>query len=191
VVLSEYCYARVYLHDSCLEPLLLSSDEARLKVVYGCLEALKSFNDAMLPLCEEPHALLDIPSHSYSRSNHSMFVALQLCSLKCGDLSANIVEAKLNLTHVFGSVADKVAALMESTPQNSVPNWHRRIIPMAKAIQQGIAARMGTINDGAVDLGNDCESTAPESQVDFEFLEQFLNTDDNLWLQRLLAADDF
>ncbi|KAF1961647.1 hypothetical protein CC80DRAFT_531506 [Byssothecium circinans] len=217
VLLSEYCYAKICLHDSCLEPFLLASPTSRLRIAHSCIAALKAFNSAVVLLYEDPHTLLDIPFHSFARANHSMFVALQLCSLDCGaagagasaGLSAEMVERELGLVVMFSAVAEKAEALVEGSAVGSVPAYHRRIVPMARAIQQGIRARLGIRGGGG---GGGCD----EGEIsnigvegggiggegvdglamgsggfgDFEPFEQFLGADDELWLQRLLAADD-
>ena len=125
------------------------------------------------------------------------------------------MEGELKLRDRFGRVAEKATALLESMPEGSVPVYHRRIIPMAKAIQQGIEARLnmdrdmverkeseggktmmdggrageeGVVGEGLDMLGGNNGSA---DLGDFGFLEQFLNGDDDMWLQRLLAADEF
>lgn len=140
-------------------------------------------------MSEDPITLLDVPSHFYAQSNHSIFVAVQLCSVKCGRVSVNFVEKELDLTHIFNLTTERIAGLLESTPSNRIPEFYRRLIPMARNIQRWFAAkkRAASCVETQIDVTDD--QAAPTNEVDLDFLGQFLNLDDNLWLQDLLTVD--
>lgn len=143
-----------------------------------------------MPISEQPITLLDVPSHFYAQSNHSIFVAIQLSTVKCGNLSATVIDRELNLSWIFRVTVERIGGVVESSPVNRVPEFYRRVVPMARGIERWFAAKVRAAQGGQVEEGKGEKQGNPTEELDLDFLGQFLNLDDNLWLQDFLATDD-
>ena len=97
---------------------------------------MKFLNDALVPMALDPVILLDVPSHVFSQSNHNTFLALLLCSIKCGTNSTETVDQALNLRDYFSRTADRLADLLALVPDEQLPAFYKRLIPMARGVQK-------------------------------------------------------
>jgi hypothetical protein len=132
---------------------------------------------------------MNVPSHIFAQSNHGTFVAIQLCSVRCDGWSAKAVEKQLYLVDVFDKTMKIFDELLATTDKNTIPEFFLRLAPMAKSIKSWWQSKLCTIDDGEA-----AEVVQPEpeySEADFEFLGQFLNLDDNMWLQNMLVQGGF
>ncbi|KAF2248132.1 hypothetical protein BU26DRAFT_327743 [Trematosphaeria pertusa] len=185
----QYAYARVCLFECCLEESLFPSAQARLGVLRECLAAIRYSNDIFVPLSEQPMALLDVPSHLFAQSNHTMFVAIQLCSVKCGDWSMQHVERILGMVEIFEQTVQRMEGLFESMPENRIPEFYKRLIPTARGLRSWFAAKIRSIEAAEPQPEEVREPDRGIDELDFDFLGQFLNLDDSFWLQGLLTED--
>ncbi|KAJ4298215.1 hypothetical protein N0V90_006114 [Kalmusia sp. IMI 367209] len=185
----QYGYARVCLYECCLEESLFRSADARLEVVHNCISAIRFLNDALVPMSLDPLVLLDVPAHIFAQSNHNTFLALLLCSIKCGDVCTELVDRELRLRDYFARTTERLTKLLESAPDDAVPAFYKRLIPMARGVQKWFAKKLQVADEVEGEAG--VEGGAPElrAELDVDFLGQFLNMDDDQWLQDILAMD--
>ncbi|CAI6334766.1 unnamed protein product [Periconia digitata] len=193
ILLQQYTYTSLYIHSCSLEPTLFPTETTRLQTLLDCISSLKSLQAALFPLYEEPHTIFDLPLYCFARVNHSISIALQLFSLNYSWIDAAYVENELQLESMFARVEEKVSELIESTPKCEVPAYHLRLKPMAQAIRQGVKTRLDrSVGEQQFDGGGEegREGSGVEGDLNHDFLKQFLDADDDLWLQRLLAGGE-
>lgn len=186
----QYGYARVCLYECCLEESLFQTVEARHEVLNNCISAIKFLNDALVPMALDPVVLLDVPAHIFAQSNHNTFLALLLCSVKCGTNSTEVVDQVLDLRGYFARTADRLAKLLASVPDEQLPAFYKRLIPMARGVQKWFITRLGSGGDAEREERSGSGLMIPESDLDAEFWGQFLNIEDDQWLQDVLAMDE-
>ncbi|KAF2448100.1 hypothetical protein P171DRAFT_517713 [Karstenula rhodostoma CBS 690.94] len=184
----QYGYARVCLYECCLEEALFPSAEARHEVLRNCISAIKFLNDTLVPISLDPRMLLDVPAHVFAQSNHNTFLALLMCSVKCGDNSTETVDRELKLRDYFARTSDRLAALL-AEPSDEIPVFYRKLIPMARGVQKWFAAKLrnGEEVAGVDVMSNGTGSSG--SDLDVDFWGQFLNMDGDEWLQDVLATE--
>jgi hypothetical protein len=184
----QYGYARVCLYECCLEESLFPSAEARHEVLRNCISAIRFLNDALVPISLDPRVLLDVPAHIFAQSNHNTFLALLLCSVKCGDNSTDTVDRELKLRDYFAKTSERLAALL-AEPSDEIPAFYRKLIPMARGVQKWFAAKLhnGDEVTGTKDMATRMDAVGLD--LDIDFWGQFLNMDNDEWLQGVLAMD--
>ncbi|KAJ4355649.1 uncharacterized protein N0V89_003669 [Didymosphaeria variabile] len=184
----QYGYARVCLYECCLEESLFPSAEARHEVLRNCISAIKFLNNAFVPVSLDPRVLLDVPAHIFAQSNHNTFLALLLCSVKCGDNSTETVDRELQLRDYFARTSDRLAALL-AEPSEEIPAFYRKLIPMARGVQKWFAAKLSNGEEIEGENGVENGPGVVGADVDVDFWGQFLNMDGDEWLQDVLAMD--
>jgi hypothetical protein len=186
----QYAYARICLFETSIEDSWWSDDSDRIEVLYKCLAAIKALHAIFLPVTQQPAILLNVPSHLFAESSHATFVAIQLGSVQCTDWSYKIVEKELNLLHVFDVSVNSIDNMLSSCLPSQIPAFFFRIAPMGKSIKKWYVAKLLLWEEG--DKARDVTDNLPvqEHDVDLDFLGQFLDLDDNLWLQNLLSPEE-
>ncbi|OAF99178.1 uncharacterized protein CC84DRAFT_1264194 [Paraphaeosphaeria sporulosa] len=184
----QYGYARVCLYECCLEESLFPSAEARHEVLRNCISAIRFLNDALVPISLDPLVLLDVPAHIFAQSNHNTFLALLLCSVKCGDNCTETVDRELKLRDYFARTSARLGALLDE-PLDEIPAFYRKLIPMARGVQKWFAAKLRTGEEVADEMDVDSRVGASGSDLDVDFWGQFLNMDGDEWLQDILSMD--
>ncbi|KAF2653087.1 hypothetical protein K491DRAFT_694980 [Lophiostoma macrostomum CBS 122681] len=187
----QYHYAKVGLHEICLEESAFASPSERANMLYRCLNSIASLHEIFIPFSRDPMIFMDIPSHIFAQSNHGTFVAIQLCSVRCEGWSPTAVEKRLYLVDVFDRTMKIFDDLLTTTDNNEIPEFFLRLAPMAKSIKGWWQSRLCTIEDGEAKVEEEAQPEQEYSEADFEFLGQFLNLDDNTWLQNMLVQGGF
>ena len=183
----QYHYARVRLYEVCLGKTLFPTSHDRLAVLNKCVAAMKSLHTTLMPLSEEPLRLLDVPAHFFAECNHMLFVTIQLCSVRCEGWSATFVEQELGLTTRWGSTIRNIETLLDTLPQDSIPDFIIRITPVTKRVNEWYVSKVTALTQSDSDQA--MQVTPSETELDADFLGQFLNLDDNLWLQNIFEVD--
>lgn len=186
----QYGYARVCLYECCLEESLFNSVDERHEVLRNCISAIRFLNDALAPLSLDPLVLLDVPAHMFAQSNHNTFLALLLCSIKCGDNSVETIDRALNLREYFAGTADRLVKLLASVPEEQLPAFYKRLVPMARGVQKWFAARLRNGGEAEREEQGSDGFVMPDSELDVNFWGQFLNVEGDEWLQDMLALDE-
>ena len=155
-----------------------------------CLNSIESLHKIFIPMSSNLDIFLNIPSHLFAQSNHATFVAIQLCSIRCEGWSAKAVEKRLFLSDVFDQTMKIFDELLATTPKNEIPEFFLRLAPMAKSIKSWWQSKLCTIDEGEERAAEELPLETGYSQEDFDFLGQFLNLDDNMWLQNMLRSSE-
>ena len=92
--------------------------------------------------------------------------------------------------HVFDVTIKSFDNMLDSHPRNHIPEFFVRLAPSAKGIKKWYAAKARTWEDTDTATEVASQPGVEEDELDLEFLGQFLDLDDNLWLQNLLSADE-
>ena len=133
-----------------------------------------------------------MPAHIFSQSNHNTFLALLLCSIKCGDNSVETVDRALNLREYFSKTAERLTDLLGAVHDEQVPVFFKRLVPMARGVEKWFEARLRNGGGGEVvreEQGGE-GFVMPDSELDVNFWGQFLNVEGDEWLQGMLTLDD-
>ncbi|ORY10727.1 hypothetical protein BCR34DRAFT_566300 [Clohesyomyces aquaticus] len=186
----QYHYARVCLYQDCLEDALFSTDADRLVVIHKCVAAIKSLNDIFHPMDQRPHMLLNVPTLVFTQSSHAIFLTVQLFSLRCEGWSGRMVEEKLEFQEILESAGRNLGQLMERMPPIQIPQFFKGLVPVAKDLRKWYAAKIRAVASSEPIVEN---SLSEEKEADFDLVDlglfgQFLDLDDNFWLQNMLGA---
>lgn len=178
------------MHEIVLEDSVFTSEAGRLPVLYACLAALKSFYEVFLPISRQHRVLLEFPSHPLPQSNHVTFVAVQLCYVQSEAWSGTMVEQELNLTKLVEDTVKFYNTMLITIPRNEIPEFFIRLAPIGKRFQCWYLSKLSGLKELSRERRHVYEKpTSEEDELDLEFLGQFLNLDDNLWLQDILNDD--
>jgi len=169
---------------------LWSDDSDRIEVLHKCLAAIKSLHAIFLPATQQPAILLNIPSHLFAESSHAVFVAVQLGSVQCTGWSYKLVEKELNLVQVFDVSANSIERMLSSCLPSQIPAFFFRVAPIGNSIKRWYAAKLLSWEEGDKTRDVTDKPSLQEHDVDLDFLGQFLDLDDNLWLQTLLSPEE-
>lgn len=131
--------------------------------------------------------LLDVLAYVFVQSNHSTFLALLLCSVKCGDNSIETVDRELKLREYFARTTERLGALLND-PSDDVPAFYRKLLPMARGVQKWFTARLGIGEEVAGEVEGYAGQSVLGSDLDVDFWGRILNADD-VWLQDVLSMD--
>lgn len=137
-------------------------------------------------MSSQPLILMDMPSHLFPQGNHATFVAVQLCSVRCANWLGTLVEEELRLVDVFDKLVQTFDQFLDTYASYEIPEFFIRIAPIAKGVQSWYRTRLRALNDAEAIKE---APLVPEDQVDLNFLGQFLNLDDSLWLQDIFDND--
>ncbi|KAF2714795.1 hypothetical protein K504DRAFT_456993 [Pleomassaria siparia CBS 279.74] len=192
----QYEYARICLYEISIEESLFETPLDRFEILQKCLTAIKALHTVFMPVTQQPAILLNVPSHLFAQSSHSAFVAIQLCSVQCTDWSYKVVERELNLTYIFGQSVRNMDGMVAAYPPEQIPEFFLRLQPIGRSVQKWYATKLLAWEEGDTAMEAPNEYTTTEHDVDLNFLGQFLDLDDNMWLQKLLSPgesweDDF
>lgn len=129
-----------------------------------------------------------------------MAIALRLFSTPGVDAAA--IERELRLANMFARVEERVAELVQGTGEGNLLWYFERLVPMARAIREGVGKRLeaSAAAAAAVDGGSEGSGRRGEDDggdagklesgdFDYAFLGEFLEMDGDLWLQRLLGEE--
>jgi hypothetical protein len=141
-----------------------------------------------VPISLDPRELLDVPAHIFAQSNHNTFLALLLCSVKCGDNSTETVDRELKLRDYFAKTSERLGALL-AEPSDEIPAFYRKLIPMARGVQKWFVAKLHSGEEVSATKSMDAGLDTVGSDLDVDFWGQFLNIDNDEWLQGILAVD--
>ncbi|KAF2477630.1 uncharacterized protein BDR25DRAFT_338434 [Lindgomyces ingoldianus] len=191
MLLKQYCYARICLFETGLEEAFLQSPVARVEILRKCLASIKALYNTFLPMTLQPLVLVDLPSHLFAQSNHAMSIGIQLSSVRCEGWSGSMVEDELQMMDVLDSSIKSMDNTLKTIHQLpfQLPEFFIRVTPLGKEIRKWYAANLRAI-ESSEPRGVEDESDMQGNELDLEFLGQFLDMDDNLWLQSMLVTDD-
>jgi hypothetical protein len=100
------------------------------------------------------------------------------------------MEKELNLLHVFDNTVKSIDKMLSSYLPTQIPAFFFRIAPMGKSIKNWYVAKLLSWEEGDQTMDAIDKPPVPEHDVDLDFLGQFLDLDDNLWLQNLLSPEE-
>lgn len=94
--------------------------------------------------------------------------------------------------HVFDESLRSVESMLASYLPNQLPEFFFRIAPIGTGMKKWYSAKLRTWEEGDSSRKETVERNAQEQDIglDIDFLGQFLDLDDNLWLQNLLSPND-
>ncbi|KAF2191555.1 hypothetical protein K469DRAFT_373794 [Zopfia rhizophila CBS 207.26] len=136
----QYDYARVCLYEIGLEESHFSVAFERIDVFRNCLDSIKSLYATNRPMVTILPQLINLPSHTFSQSNHSIFVAMRLISVRCEGWSGQIVEQELGLKEIFdntvGDIDQTLKQASEHDPPIQIPSFFTRLPLMCKELKK-------------------------------------------------------
>ncbi|KAF2106964.1 hypothetical protein BDV96DRAFT_693850 [Lophiotrema nucula] len=191
LLLVQFNYAKICLHEVGLDDAQFATNAFRCEVLHNCSDMVRMFHETFVPMSMQRHIIFNLPSHLFAQSNHAMFVAIQLCSVQCEGWSAEVSERKMALMLLMDktlNILDDILHPKDGDPIQA-PAFFNRLAPMARAIKKWYETRMRTLNEESL-AGCRDEDVVQSDPTDFEFLSQFFDFDDSVWLQNILAVDD-
>lgn len=186
----QFDYARICLYEASLEGSLFPDVSKRIEVLSRLLKSLKSQLTLFIPLSTEPNRLFSVPSPLYAESNHAMFISIQLCQVQCEGWSSQVVEKELQLLGILERVNQSFENMLTSYPRNEIPQFFIRLAPVGRGLAKWLTANVRPEQEGDMAQVASQPPSSGDDEIDLDFLGQFLDLDDNLWLQSLLSSDD-
>jgi hypothetical protein len=100
-----------------------------------------------------------------------------------------MVERELNLAGLVEDTVKFYNDMLTSLPRNEIPDFFIRLAPLGHKFRSWYISKLSGLKELASERQVPDRPTFEESGLDLEFLGQFLNLDDNLWLQSILSDD--
>jgi len=92
---------------------------------------------------------------------------------------------------MFNTTVVSIDMLLSSYSMNQIPDFFFKVAPLGTEIQKWYAAKLLKWAEGDVAAEEvTAECSRKEHDIDLDFLGQFLDLDDNLWLQGLLSPNE-